>query len=389
MSRLGFFLAFQCSVSEEAPPPPPDDIQLLVQSSLNWLLNLPSIAKDRFWFGDDYTPWPSVLTNGLRVEGIGSVTLPTKRTPKSTGSGNHGSLHLSEVLHVPEAACNFLGAPLVHSYVLKIDWANPSSCSIRDKKTGQQLACFRYASDGKQFALRLSGPPVGPQVGPASVSVSGVYDIQAAWPDAEQFRWIAHKNMLNIQATAVGDIAPISNTNPLQVVAQEQDLSEMFARIVSLGEHETRNYFMFPQLHDAVLSAVDGAIPSLRFNSEDTEDGLDEEYDTCVMGSFVCTNRECKKSGWNSKKVAIWIRGYGHGGPCPSGYNAVVFNQRCVSCDCLGTFTIDEQSYIERVSYRLRKWAGVAVTPPIYNLESRGPHVEELCEGCRNGHCSL
>lgn len=357
------------------------------------------IAKDRFWFGDDYTPWPSVLQNGLRVEGIGSVTLPTKRFPNSTGRGSHGSLHLLEVLHVPGVACNFLGVPLVHSYVLKIDLTNPSSSSIHDK-TGQQLAYFRYASDGKQLALRLSGPPVGPQVGPASLCVSGVYDIIAAWPDAEQFRWIAHKNMLNAQTTAVGDesgrrgttttapVAPISNPNPSQVV-QEQDLSEIFARVVSLGEHETRDRFMFPQLHDAILSAVDGAIPSLRFNSEDTEDGLDEEYDTCVMGKFACTNRECNKRGWSSSKVAIWIRGYGHGGRCPSGYNAVVFNQRCDSCDRLGNFTIDEQSYIERVVYRLRKWAGVAVTPPIYSLGSRGPHVEELCEGCKNGHCSL
>jgi hypothetical protein len=54
--------------------------------------------------------------------------------------------------------------------------------------------------------------------------------------------------------------------------------------------------------------------------------------------------------------VIIQIRGYSG-----NGYNAVVFNQRCRSCDWLGALTLDEKSYIDRVAYRLKKWAGVAV----------------------------
>ena len=320
--------------------------------------------------------------------------LPTKRSPKGAGPNRHGTLHLSDVLHVPGAACNFLGAPLVCKYALKMDWKDPSSCSIRDW-AGQQVAYFRYASDGKQFALRLSGPPAGPKVGPAPLGVSNVYDINVTWPDAEQCRWVVHKILLNGQAaagvnsgrgtTTMARIEPTSSPKSPRCV-QEQDLSEMFARVVSLGEHETRDRFLYPQLHEAVRSVVDEAIPSLWFNDEDTEGGLNKQHDTCVMGEFACTNRRCPKPGWSSKKVPVWIRLYG--GHHPGGYNAVVFNQRCSLCNRLGTLTVDEQSYIERVSYRLRKWAGAAVTPPMHDRVSRGPHVEERCEGCKHGHCS-
>ncbi|KAK5656643.1 hypothetical protein OQA88_4623 [Cercophora sp. LCS_1] len=275
-----------------------------------------------------------------------------------------------------------------------MDWNDPSSCSIRDR-SGQRLAYFRYASDGRQFALRLSGPPVGPKVGPVPLSISNVYNINVTWPDAEQYRWVVYKACLNGQvatgvnsgqpATAMARVAPTSSPRTPRG-SEEQDLSETFARVVSLSEHETRDRFMFPQLHEAVRSAVGEAIPSLWFNCEDTGGGLHKDYDTCLMGEFVCTNRNCRKPGWSSGKVPVWIRLYG--GHQAGGYNAVVFNQRCGLCNHLGTLEVDEECYIERVSYRLRKWAGVPVTPPMYGGLSRGPHMEERCEGCKHGHCS-
>jgi len=390
MPRLDFQLFFQCSVSKECQVRP----QL---SNRHFLLNLQSVAKDRFWFGDDYTPFTSVLECGLSVEGIGSVKLPTKISPDRAGPKGHVILYLSDVLHVPGAVCNILGAPLVWEYALELNWNDPSSSSIRDR-SGQQLAYFRYASDGKQFALRLSGPPVGPKVGPAPLSASTVYYFKATWPDAERYRWTAYKALPNAQAAASNNVnngdlgmttmprvAPNSSPNSSRFV-QEWDLSERFARVVSLGEQETRDRFMFPQLHEAVRSIVGEAIPALWFNQEDTEDDLHKEYDTSVMGKFVCTNSKCHKSGWSNLMVAVWIRLYcGHR---RDGYNAVVFNQRCISCDCLGTLTLHEKSYVERVSYRLRKWAGAPVKPPLYAGGSQAPHVEERCEGCKQGHCS-
>lgn len=72
------------------------------------------------------------------------------------------------------------------------------------------------------------------------------------------------------------------------------------------------------------------------------------------MGRFTCNNDGCFKKGWASRKVAIFIRGYPE-----KGYSAVVFNQRCESCNRLGTLTLDKNSYLERVAYRLKKWVGV------------------------------
>jgi len=111
--------------------------------------------------------------------------------------------------------------------------------------------------------------------------------------------------------TMVRVALPTSSPSPQTRVVQEQDLSDIFARVVSLGEHETRDRFMFPELHEAVRSAVDEAIPSPWFNHEDTEGGMAKQYDTSVMGRFACTNRRCRKSGWNSLMVSAWIRLYG------------------------------------------------------------------------------
>jgi hypothetical protein len=100
------------------------------------------------------------------------------------------------------------------------------------------------------------------------------------------------------------------------------------------------------------------------------------------MGKFKCNNNACSKNGWSSKKIAILIRGYpGHG------YNAVVFNQRCKSCSQLGTITLDERSYIDRIAYRLRKWAGFRVERQQHERKTSPPHRSDLCEGCKRGIC--
>jgi hypothetical protein len=57
--------------------------------------------------------------------------------------------------------------------------------------------------------------------------------------------------------------------------------------------------------------------------------------------------------------VAISIRGY-----LRNGYNAVVFNQRCMACLCLGAFTLDVESYVDRVYHLFDRdsltWGGHA-----------------------------
>ena len=108
-----------------------------------------------------------------------------------------------------------------------------------------------------------------------------------------------------------------------------------------------------------------------------------KEYDTNIMGRFICTNKSCKSSGWLSKQIAITICLYAH-----DKYSATVYHQKCNRCNTIGKLVPDKTSYVDRVSYRLWKWSGVDVEPPIFTSKSeRGPHLSHLCEGCRRGHC--
>lgn len=140
--------------------------------------------------------------------------------------------------------------------------------------------------------------------------------------------------------------------------------------------------YMFPSLHQDVSNAVSESITQIWFNDTDSDQGINNKYSTNVMGRFRCYNNRCSSRGWGSKKVAILIRGYPG-----DGYNAVVFNQRCESCQKLGKLTLDEASYVDRVSYRLKKWAGVEVETPFYAKKKSPPHMSDLCEGCKRGYC--
>lgn len=140
--------------------------------------------------------------------------------------------------------------------------------------------------------------------------------------------------------------------------------------------------YMFPWLHRNVSTAVSGSIPRIWFNNNDTDQDSNNEYSTNVMGSFTCSNDSCSSRGWYSKMVAIHIRRYPG-----NGYNAVVFSQRCDSCKELGQLKLDRESYVERISYRLKVWAGVPVEKPYYNGKKGLPHKSELCEGCKRGYC--
>ena len=165
------------------------------------------------------------------------------------------------------------------------------------------------------------------------------------------------------------------------VCASTEVVGEDFIRVLSIGKG-TRSFFMFPALHEDVRLAVSDGIPSVWFNTNEEDNDWDTDYDTHIMGKFRCSNKKCLSHGWSSKKIAIWIRGYANGG-----YNAVVFNQRCNSCDELGRMTINKETYVDRISYRLRKWAGLPVERREFTGERGLPHDCEHCEGCRLGHC--
>jgi hypothetical protein len=150
---------------------------------------------------------------------------------------------------------------------------------------------------------------------------------------------------------------------------------------INMRKEETRTFFIFPELHYSIAEAVAPSKISTWFNN-DIDAHFNNWYKTCVMGRFTCDNNACRKKRWSSKVVATWIQGYTR-----NGYNAIVFNQRCESCNCLGSFKLDEKSYIDRIAYRLKKWAGVIVEQPPFLLKKTPPHEKDLCEGCKVGKC--
>lgn len=145
---------------------------------------------------------------------------------------------------------------------------------------------------------------------------------------------------------------------------------------------ETREFFTYPELHQSVAEAIAPQTSLSWFYEDNHNSRHNREHSTKVMGKFVCNNTACKKQSWGSKIVAVWIKEHAR-----RGYSAVVYNQRCRSCDFLGDLTMDKECYIERVAYRLKKWAGVEMERPPFEPKKGPPHETELCEGCKRGVC--
>ncbi len=143
-----------------------------------------------------------------------------------------------------------------------------------------------------------------------------------------------------------------------------------------------KSWFMYQTLHDDVSRLLEEDDLNFDFNEHDDTRNCTKEYDTNIMGRFICRNHACNSNGWSSKKIAITIRMYRG-----AQYNARVYNQRCQKCNRLGEPRLDG-SYAERVAYRLKKWCGIEMDPPSYSGQSKGPHQSTLCEGCKNGHCT-
>ncbi|KAI7913423.1 hypothetical protein M0657_010038 [Pyricularia oryzae] len=138
---------------------------------------------------------------------------------------------------------------------------------------------------------------------------------------------------------------------------------------------------MFPLLHPQIVDAVGKDICPAWENNAQQDGQCTNDYDTNVSGQFRCSNRACFKV-WGSGLVAIRRMAFDD-----NRYNAIVYNQHCKKCNSLGIMKLDEARYVERVSYRLKKWAGVRQEMPPCQAKSGPPHMDELCEGCIQGHC--
>ncbi|KAL8294586.1 hypothetical protein RB597_007782 [Gaeumannomyces tritici] len=142
------------------------------------------VARDRAWFST-YTPFPTILEGGLEVVGIGDVHLPVKLFPKRSGPEAHGMLHLRDVLHAPTIICNIVGDGFTGDHDMTSRSRDETVITAHD---GRRLGCFLGPSP---LVLQLSGPPIGPVVGPSTLEPGVAYMLSVFWPDSERQRWAA------------------------------------------------------------------------------------------------------------------------------------------------------------------------------------------------------
>ncbi|KAF1836335.1 hypothetical protein BDW02DRAFT_521172 [Decorospora gaudefroyi] len=158
------------------------------------------VAKDRGWF-KTYTPFTSTVdlspfvgpSTYIPVLGIGTVEIPTKRSPNNSGASSHGSLLLHEVLHVPDSLCNIIGQPLMFTdgYDVTTRFSTKSNGSIKDSQ-GKNVAYF----DPKRplFTIKVRCPPNGPTLGPPALKKDGTYMLGCRWDAASESKWKEFKS---------------------------------------------------------------------------------------------------------------------------------------------------------------------------------------------------
>ncbi|KAK6347944.1 hypothetical protein TWF718_005764 [Orbilia javanica] len=140
-----------------------------------------------------------------------------------------------------------------------------------------------------------------------------------------------------------------------------------------------KHWYHFPEYHDLIDSKVTGVL------FEDTDNNGTLEWQTNLAGTFKCSKGGCNHE-WESWIIFTIIRQYelANGN---IGYNAKVFNQRCIKCKSLGIMTLDRDTYAERVIRRLKVWKGEKVEAIEVSSKRTLPHIERLCEGCKAGRC--
>lgn len=129
-----------------------------------------SASKDRFWFGDDYMPIQShinaMVGPPMPVIGIGTVTLPVRKSLQRSGPDGHGTLVIKNVLHVPTAICNIVSAVCLErsGYGAVVGVTN----LIHSLATNETVALLPHGKGrySDLVGIRLSGFPVGPRVAP-------------------------------------------------------------------------------------------------------------------------------------------------------------------------------------------------------------------------------
>lgn len=103
------------------------------------------------------------------------------------------------MLHVPDAVCNIIGSPVLDEYsvVKKSD-----ALIITSGANGRNVAYLKTHPSLLNGALvTLSGPPIGPSVGPSPFVQSQTYQIAASWANSDRQKFLAWDDKLSPEET--------------------------------------------------------------------------------------------------------------------------------------------------------------------------------------------
>ncbi|KAJ5164483.1 uncharacterized protein N7500_006313 [Penicillium coprophilum] len=184
------------------PPPPCPAWVFSIHSNTH-------VAKDRCWFGIDYIPFKSHVTDmaggSVEVIGMGTVNITTMSSPTQTDQESYSSISLKNVLHTPAILCNIIGSPITHSHTIVCGpTTSTSSGRIMDDSDGRTVAYFKSMSQGPRlYQLQVSAPPYGYQFGASPLLPNGHYMIHAFWPQHERQRFAILKSRGLVQASGV------------------------------------------------------------------------------------------------------------------------------------------------------------------------------------------
>lgn len=156
-----------------------------------------SIAKDRFWFGDDYTPFVSsvrgIVDDVLQVVGVGTVNLPTKVSPTESGPSSDRTLQLKNVLHVPQIFCNIIAGPALeccYTVEFKVPKDTSGSSATISQSDGLVVAYLKpVAQNAALLQVQLSKIPFDPQFRPLLFGPCAANSIHAFWSMEERRRF--------------------------------------------------------------------------------------------------------------------------------------------------------------------------------------------------------
>lgn len=95
------------------------------------------------------------------------------------------------MLYIPSYVCNIVGSPIFEIAAQISFGRTEKSMGGMSDANGKPVAYFSPATEPMLSCLKLSGPPVGPRLGPSKFESDTAYMLSITWPDSERARWEA------------------------------------------------------------------------------------------------------------------------------------------------------------------------------------------------------